>query len=685
MWAKAGRVVVFNHPAERKGEGKYLIRSKFPDGLQIAMVSLGIRSMSLSRFLLTSVMMAAAVSAQDPGAQQAPPDEPGRPVARLSVLSGDASVRRGDSGEWVAAALNAPLMAGDSISVAAGGAAELQLDYANFVRIAGDSEVRISDLENGHYQIQLAKGLLTYRILKQANTQPEISTALIAVRPVGLSAARVEVFPDGTTRVTVRHGQVEIYTPKGTEHASEGNVVTVRGSVDDPEYQMASAGGPDQWDSWSDQRDAYLNRSQSARYVSQDIAGAEDLDAYGQWSNDPAYGNVWTPRVAANWAPYRNGQWVWEDYYGWTWVDADPWGWAPFHYGSWYQRAGFGWCWYPGERFHHNWYRPALVGFVGFGGGFGVGFGFGNVGWIPLAPFEVFHPWYGRGFNGREGFGGRAIVINNTNVTNIYRNSRSVNGVTAVSAADFQRGNFRNQVPVNSGQLQQASLVRGAVPITPRAENLRFTDRPASAGIPRSDMQNQRFFSRSGVTGGVGAAQRTPFTQQQAAVRSTIEGQRFGGVPNNGSTTPRGNSAPGWQRFGNPQAGTGQQFSAPQQQRFSGANPSSEGSRGFYGNNYSTGGSRSLQVAPPIVQQRQAPQYYDRGGGFGAPSYRGAPAPSSRSEQPAYRAPQQSYRSAPAPSYRSAPAPSYHGGGGSSSGGGHTNSAPSGGHGGRQR
>ena len=131
-----------------------------------------------------------------------PPDEPGRPVARLSVLSGDASVRRGDSGDWVAAALNAPLMVGDSVSVAAGGAVEIQLDAANFARLAGDSEVRISEFEAGRYQLQLAKGLVTYRVLRQSNAQVEISSPLAAVRPLGLASVRVELSPDGATRVT---------------------------------------------------------------------------------------------------------------------------------------------------------------------------------------------------------------------------------------------------------------------------------------------------------------------------------------------------------------------------------------------------------------------------------------------------------------------------------------------------
>src|SRR3984957_17804332 len=55
-----------------------------------------------------------------PQQRQDPQDQDGQAVARLSVINGDASVRRGDWGDWVAAVLNAPLMAGDSISVAPG-------------------------------------------------------------------------------------------------------------------------------------------------------------------------------------------------------------------------------------------------------------------------------------------------------------------------------------------------------------------------------------------------------------------------------------------------------------------------------------------------------------------------------------------------------------------------------------
>jgi hypothetical protein len=547
------------------------------------------------------------------------------------------SVRRGDSGDWVAAAINAPLLAGDSVSVAANGRAEVQLDNANFIRIAGDSEIRISDLDPGHTQIQIARGLMTWHSLRDNNMQSEISTPTVAVHPQRLAEVRVEVGPDGSSRITVEHGDAEVVNPRGSERVHEGSMMMVRGSVDDPEYQIVTAPVRDGWDGWNDERDSVLARSQSDRYLNPGMTGTQDLDPYGRWGYDPAYGNVWTPNVPAGWAPYSNGQWVWEDYYGWTWVDYDPWGWAPFHYGYWYARPGFGWSWFPGPRYGRIWWRPAMVGFFGFGGpGVGVGFGFGNVGWIALAPFEVFHPWYGPGwFRGGARFGFPVNVVNNVNVGGFYRNAGVLGGARAVTAENFQRGVFSNQMAVNRTQLAQASLVRGAVPMTPTASNLRFSDRAVSNATPRGDMGNQRFFGRTVSGAGAGMASRTPFAQQQASVRSGFtegpgatggfRGQTgaapAGGQGNAGwgrfgepsrTATPSGSGAGGgWGGFGSPQ--TQQRYAEPQQQRFTAP----------------SGSGRPLQVAPPIVQPRSAAPSgggaYRGGGGGGRPSGGGGP------------------------------------------------------------
>ena len=217
---------------------------------------------------------------QQPGGQMQPgqiqpdpQDQPGQPVARLSVINGDVSVRRGDSGDWVAAVVNAPLLTGDAVSVAPNGRAELQLDNAGFVRIGGESEVRISDLQNGRSQIQIARGLITWHSLRDSGMQSEISTPVVAVHPQRLAEVRVEVGPDGSTRITVRHGDAEVASPRGTERVHEGSMMMVRGSADDPEYQIVNAPLHDGWDGWNEERDAALSRSQSDRYVNPDMMG----------------------------------------------------------------------------------------------------------------------------------------------------------------------------------------------------------------------------------------------------------------------------------------------------------------------------------------------------------------------------------------------------------------------------
>ncbi len=640
---------------------------------------------------------------QQAGAEPEPQDQPGAPVARLSVINGDVSVRRGDSGEWVAAAMNAPLMAGDAISVGPGGRAEVQFDFANFVRIAGDSELRISSLENGRYQVQMARGMATWRVLRDGSAQAEISTPLVAVHPERDTAVRVDIAPDNSTRVIVRRGAADVSHARGSQQIREGGMMMVRGEPNDPEFQVVAAVPRDGWDAWSDERDQYLLRAQSPQYVSQDVYGTEDLDQYGRWVQDPNYGQVWAPNVPASWSPYSNGQWCWEDYYGWTWVDYDPWGWAPFHYGSWFYRGGpYGWAWFPGPRFHHYWWHPAMVGFFGFGGGVGVGFGFGNIGWVPLAPYEVFHPWYGPGWYR----GGRTVFVNyvhNVNVYNTFRNARFAGGVRAVSAVDFERGNFRNSLRVGQGDLMRASLVRGAVPVSPSASNLRFTERSAVVNGPRTDFGNQRFFSRMGGVAGAGLASRTPFTQQQSAVRSGFSRPNFGGVAGQGGFRSTGQPASGWQRFGepnrsaqgfapraNPGSGSWSRFGSPQT-----APPSNQYSRPAYG-----GGFGQRPPAPAFEGRgngggfsapRPAPNY--GGGGFrgGMPEYRGgggAPAFQRGGGAPAFRG-----GSGGGPAFRGgggAPAfrggggggPAFHGGGGGRPRGGGGGGRPAGGGGG---
>src|SRR5216683_3027492 len=52
-------------------------------------------------------------------------------VARISLIQGEVSARRGDTGDWAAAALNQPLDGGDRISTGEDSEAEVEIDTPN--------------------------------------------------------------------------------------------------------------------------------------------------------------------------------------------------------------------------------------------------------------------------------------------------------------------------------------------------------------------------------------------------------------------------------------------------------------------------------------------------------------------------------------------------------------------------
>ena len=450
-------------------------------------------------------------------------------VARLSLMNAGVSVAHGNLGEMAAGVLNAPLLTEDRVLTAANARAEIQLDGANQVRIAGSTEVRMGELQYKRYQVQLAQGLITFRVLRDNDAAIEISTPTVSVRPLRQGSYRVSVSPEGLTEVTVRSGDAEISSPTGTEPLRAGQTLLSRGNPSDPEFRTANMPAPDEWDHWNTERDRYfesaLNQGQN---LSPDVYGTEDLNAYGRWTTDPAYGNVWVPNQGPDWAPYQDGRWSYLDYYGWTWIGYEPWGWAPYHYGRWH-RGSFGWAWYPGAfGARHDW-SPALVGFFGWGyPGFGASFAYGNVGWVPLAPFETYRPWYGLGTRGTS-------FIANIGIAEHFRNARINGAITGVRAGDFGRPavNASSLLRPNASDLSHASLFAGGVPTGVRGNGFAGMQGSGTQGaVPTMSRSGARFYSSPTFSG----------------TRSPAFANGFSNGSSNGTPSGTGNTG-GWRRF----------------------------------------------------------------------------------------------------------------------------------------
>ncbi len=497
--------------------------------------------------------------AQQPGQPQAGPPpqmgeeaQPGGPsgegpakinkgVGRVSMIHGEVSTQRGDSGTWSAAILNQPVLNGDKVSTGAGSRAEVQLDYANILRLAESSQATIANFTDKFIQIQIGQGLANYSVFGESEAEPEIDTPNVAVHPAHQDGIfRILVRPDGDSVVIVRKGQAQISTPQGIADLKAGDMATVRGSGADAKYKISAAPERDDWDRFNVDRDRMIHSANSWRHTNKYYVGAEDLDANGQWEDAPDYGQVWVPNEPEGWAPYRDGNWVWEPYYGWTWVGYEPWGWAPYHYGRW-MWYGNAWAWWPGPvwgGFYRPFWAPAYVSFFGFGGGWGFGFGWGGwggFGWLPIGPCDRFFPWWG-GYYGRFGvvgfnrfgtlnrFGGIAPLHGGTRFSNVaHLNDPHVGGaLSTVGAGKFGAGRT-TALAASHEQLSGARMMTGNVPVVPTRASLSASGRAAAPSTIRNT-GSQHF------AGTQSASRPESFQQQTSHLQQSMQQSHFAPV-----------------------------------------------------------------------------------------------------------------------------------------------------------
>ena len=424
---------------------------------------------------MTAVLAGAAMLLLSGAGMADPPTR----VARLSFFSGPVSFSPAGEDEWVLATPNRPLITGDRLWADAGGRAELQAGSIA-LRLGASTNVNVLNLDDRTTQLELAQGSLYVRVWRIDNGETvEIDTPNLAFTVGGVGRYRIDVDPDGNvTTLAVLAGQGEAYGEGAAYRIGAGDRYSFRGAGL-RDYEYSDIGAPDEFDRWAADRDRRYDTSVSARYVSRDVIGYQDLDQYGTWSVVADYGNVWYPRsMPSGWAPYRTGHWAWIDPWGWTWIDEAPWGFAPYHYGRWAFVTGR-WGWIPGPVNVRPIYAPALVAFIGGGDlrlSLSVGGVASGIAWFPLGPGEVYQPAYRVS---RDYF--TNVNISNTrvtsvNITNVYNNYTTNTTVTNVTYRNREAPGAVTAVPATAF-VQSQSVARAAVQV-PREV---ITQQPVSA------------------------------------------------------------------------------------------------------------------------------------------------------------------------------------------------------------
>ncbi|MBT2321933.1 chromosome partitioning protein ParA, partial [Variovorax paradoxus] len=410
-------------------------------------------------------------------------DPPGR-VAHLNFHQGTLSFSPAGDDSWYDVVPNRPITTGDRLWTDRNARVELHLGSAT-LRLDGQTSIAMSELDDDTARITAQQGRLQVRVREElAGQRFEIDTGNLAVVIDAPGDYRIEADPAaGTTRVAIAAGSATLYgeggesMPLGAQQqltVSGRNLAAVSGAP--------VRAGNDAFERWVAERDRIEEQSISARYVSRDVIGYQQLDNYGDWQNVPEYGSVWYPRnVDADWAPYRDGQWAEVAPWGWTWIDAAPWGFAPSHYGRW-ARIGPRWGWVPGRPNVRHVYAPALVGFVGGGNVAGARNG---VGWFPLAPGERWRPHY-RASQRYIDEVNRTIAHQQQLARADYLHRNTPGALSLVPMDIFGRGPIarRDFLRVPEDRLAQMPIAT-AVPVLPRGER-RFggVGRPAASLPP---------------------------------------------------------------------------------------------------------------------------------------------------------------------------------------------------------
>lgn len=418
--------------------------------------------------------------------------DPASRVGRISSTQGMVTFRNTQSGDMQPAALNWPLTSDNELITDGGARAEFRVGSAA-VRLDGNSDLEILRLDDRHFMLRLNRGSAAVMIrnpdLARDFSLDTSQGHILLAEPTSLRVdARYDMpltalsvsagsasFDGGNARFSVQAGQYA--------EVADGNLRLLQA-------RSNSGDGFDGWVASREREDRYRN---SARYVSAETTGYEELDNNGSWQVTSQYGPIWSPRaVALDWAPYRDGRWTWVAPWGWTWVDNAPWGYAPSHYGRWvfYDQR---WCWTPGALVAQPIWAPALVGWVG-GRSWQVGFSTGSapaVGWFPLAPRDVYMPGYQVSPQYIQQIN-NTTIINNNNVTvqnnrtgstglQTYQNQFVQNAVTVMPQSQFSVSKTVMVAPTML-EPRQVALLRSAPvsAVTPLINAPRAVSAPAA-------------------------------------------------------------------------------------------------------------------------------------------------------------------------------------------------------------
>jgi len=372
-------------------------------------------------------------------------DAPSMVVGRIYHVEGDLLRYVPEENDWVAVVRDAPFGAEDTLYSGGRGMAELIVPNGTWIRTGNSTQIQFIALDQDLSEVDVASGVARF-YNKSSDTVVKVTS------PFGYVIA----YPDTIFDFYVGENAVEAVAIRGkvsfVHAATDARYDVSAGSpsilADQSQVSSGEGFADPEWNRWNATRENYWMakaraRGRSGEYLPPSLRDeAYALEENGMWERVPYEGSerwFWRPRVVVGWSPFTVGRWT--DWYGdQTWIPAERFGYITHHYGNWiYVRNS--WYWAPPVVSVRVGLPLLNVGFFWYPGRVSWVHRGAYVGWVPLAPREMY-------YSHRNWGGPHATVLTSINISRININVRNfayANHAVVVNQNNFYRvNNYRD-------------------------------------------------------------------------------------------------------------------------------------------------------------------------------------------------------------------------------------------------
>jgi hypothetical protein len=366
-------------------------------------------------------------------------------VGRIAHVEGELLRYIEEDKDWVLTVKDSPFGLEDALYSGDDAKAEFIMPNRTWFRVGENTQLQLIALKPDATTVDVASGLA--RVYNKSDDAViKVTTPFGYVVAPGGTVFDLYVGDESLEVIAVQGGVDFVH--EGTKERYEVKEGSSSIIADASEAARGNGTVDSDWDDWNGKRDdIWMQRLQqsesSAGFLPEPIRyESYALEENGRWERvhyDGVYRDMWRPtRVDPGWRPFTAGRWT--VYYGDNcWIPDESFGYVTHHYGSWvYVESSHAWYWVPPAArlvadtpevfIGFGWY-PGRVGWIHSGP---------SVGWVPLAPSEVYY--------GYRPWGHRTVIVKHNTVINITNiRYRFLDEAVIIDRDHFYRGSRYTQ------------------------------------------------------------------------------------------------------------------------------------------------------------------------------------------------------------------------------------------------